>query len=69
MTEHDPNARDLEQELDDMEQRTDALEDEIEETREDWERKKRDSQIPGAAGAPERADDDDAPETSYPSKR
>jgi hypothetical protein len=68
MSEHDPQAEELEDELDDMEERAEELEQEIKDTREDWERKKRDSGIPGAAGAPERADDDDAPETSYPSK-
>jgi len=69
MTENDPQARELDKELDDMDERVENLEGEIKDTREDWERKKQDSSIPGAAGAPERADDDDAPEATYPTKR
>jgi hypothetical protein len=70
MSEHDPKAEDLERELEDMEERSEELDEEIEDTREDWERKKADPQVPGAAGAPSHADDDaDAPEADYPTKR
>ena len=57
-----------EREVDEMQERTDRLEDEIDDVREDWERKKRDPRIPGAAGDPERAEEGPQPETNYPSK-
>jgi hypothetical protein len=57
-----------ERELDEMEERTDRLDEEIDEARKDWERKKADSSVPGAAGDPERAEQGPQPETSYPSK-
>jgi hypothetical protein len=69
MTEHRRQADEVERELDEMDERSDRLEDEIGDVRDDWESKKRDSSVPGAAGAPERADDDeDAPEQDYPAK-
>jgi chromosome segregation ATPase len=68
MSEHDERADELEHELDDMERRTDRLENEIGDVREDWERKKRDSRIPGAAGDPDSAEKGPQPETNYPSK-
>jgi predicted nucleic acid-binding Zn-ribbon protein len=68
MSEHDERAEEVEQELDDMEQRADRLEEEIGDVREDWERKKRDPSVPGAAGDPESAEEGPQPETSYPSK-
>jgi hypothetical protein len=37
-----------ERELEEMQKRADKLEDEIEDVREDWERKKGDSGVPGA---------------------
>jgi hypothetical protein len=57
-----------EREIDDMEERSDRLEDEIDDAREDWERKKSDPSVPGAAGDPEKAEDGPQPETNYPSK-
>jgi hypothetical protein len=57
-----------ERELEDMQDRTDELGDEIEAVREDWERKKGDSSVPGAAGDPDSAEEGPQPETSYPSK-
>jgi predicted nucleic acid-binding Zn-ribbon protein len=68
MSEHEDRARDMERELDEMEERADRLEQEIEATQEDWERKKRDPSVPGAAGDPASAEDDVAPEADYPSK-
>jgi hypothetical protein len=68
MTEHEDQAREAERELDEMEERSERLEDEIDDTREDWERKKGDSSVPGAAGDPDRAAEGPQPETSYPSK-
>ena len=57
-----------EREPDEMEERTDRLEEEISEARKDWERKKSDPSVPGAAGDPEKAEQGPKPETSYPSK-
>jgi hypothetical protein len=57
-----------ERELEDMEERAEKLEDDIDEVREDWERKKADPSVPGAAGDPQKAEDGPQPETSYPSK-
>jgi hypothetical protein len=57
-----------EREIDDMEERSDRLEDEIDDAREDWERKKSDPGVPGAAGDPEKAEGGPEPETNYPSK-
>jgi hypothetical protein len=55
-----------EREVEEMQERSDRLEQEIEDTRENWERKKGDSSVPGAAGDP-----DEGPETGakYPTKR
>lgn len=61
-------SEDMERDLDDMEKRSERLEDEIEATREDWERKKRDPSVPGAAGDPETAEDDVAPEADEPGR-
>ena len=68
MSEHEERAEELEQELDDMQERSDRLGGEIDDVRKDWERKKGDSKVPGAAGDPERAEEGPQPETSYPSK-
>jgi predicted nucleic acid-binding Zn-ribbon protein len=69
MSEHQRQADELERELDDMGERSEKLDDQIGDVRDDWERKKKDSSVPGAAGAPERADDDEgAPEQDYPTK-
>ena len=57
-----------ERELDEMQERSDRLEREIADVREDWERKKGDSSVPGAAGDPEKAGTGPEPETNYPSK-
>jgi hypothetical protein len=57
-----------ERELDEMQERSERLEEEIESVREDWERKKQDSHVPGAAGEPAKAEDGPQPETSYPAK-
>jgi hypothetical protein len=57
-----------ERKVDEMQERADRLEEEIDEAREDWQRKKADPRIPGAAGDPERAEEGPQPETNYPSK-
>jgi predicted nucleic acid-binding Zn-ribbon protein len=68
MSEHQDRARELERDAEEMEERTERLEGEISDAREDWERKKADPSVPGAAGDPERAEKGPQPETSYPSK-
>ena len=55
MSEHEERADELEQEADDMEERAERLEDATGSAREDWERKKADPSVPGAAGDPESA--------------
>jgi hypothetical protein len=70
MTEHDGEAHEakadeLERELDEMQDRTGRLGDDIEDAEEDWERKKKDSSVPGAGGEPEQADGPE-PEAGYP---
>ena len=47
-----------EDELDDMQEQSDRLGDEIDDAREDWERKKADSSVPGAVGEPDESEDD-----------
>ena len=49
---HEAKADEVERELDEKDEASDRLQDEIEGTGEDWERKKRDSNVPGAAGMP-----------------
>jgi hypothetical protein len=61
-------AENPEREIEEMEERSERLEEEIEDVREDWERKKADPSVPGAAGDPEKAEEGPQPETSYPSK-
>ena len=48
-----------ERDVEEMQERSDRLEEEIEDTREDWESKKSDSSVPGAAGDPDRAEEGD----------
>jgi phage shock protein A len=61
MTEHEEHADRLEQQVDDMQERNDRLEEEIEETRNEWEARKDDPAVPGAAGDPQRAEGDPPP--------
>jgi predicted nucleic acid-binding Zn-ribbon protein len=65
MTEHPEGEP--ERELEDMDERAERLEDEIDAAREDWERKKQDPAVPGAAGDPRKADEDIVPEADEPS--
>ena len=70
MTEHtdrDAKADDVERQLDEMRERSGRLQDQIEDTGDDWERKKRDPAVPGAAGMPEQAEGP-GPEAEYPTK-
>ena len=65
MSEHAEPERDVEE----MQERSDRLEERIENTREDWEQKKRDSSVPGAAGDPDRAEEGSEAGAEYPTKR
>ena len=48
--EHREKADDVEAEIDDLEEQADRLQEEIDSTKADWERKKDDDAVPGAAG-------------------
>jgi hypothetical protein len=65
---HDAKAEELEYELAEMQERTDSLEKDIEDAGDEWERRKADDKVPGAAGEPEQADGPE-PEAEYPNKR
>ena len=58
--EHEESAERMESGADDMEQRRDELDREISETREDWDRKKHDQQVPGAQPSAEEIGDEEA---------
>ena len=62
MSEHEQRADRLEGEADNLQERSERLEEDISATREDWERKKGDPNVPGAAGDPEHAEGDLPPE-------
>lgn len=67
MSDYEQQADRAERELDDMQRRSKRLEEEIAETREEWERKQRDPQVPTAQ--PPAADEDGPPpEAEFPSK-
>ncbi len=68
MSEHSEQADRLEHEAADMERRSERLEQEISGLRDDWERKKRDPSVPGAAGNPEAAEQELPPEANYTSR-
>ncbi len=53
--ENDSQAR-AEDQVDRLEQRSDALGEQIDDVKRDWEAKKHDPDVPGAAGDPDRAE-------------
>lgn len=55
MSESEPQRR-AEEQVDRLEERSDALGEQIDKTRRDWEEKKHDPDVPGAAGDPDRAE-------------
>jgi hypothetical protein len=65
--EHEAKANEVERELDEMQEAGERLQGEIDATGEEWERKKRDSSVPGAAGMPSEAQGPE-PEAEYPTK-
>ena len=56
---HEAKADELERELDDMDERREKLGEEIGETEEEWERRKKDSRVPGATSDEDEDDDED----------
>lgn len=62
MEDEQPEPLRPEAEVDRMEERADALGEQIDDTRQDWEHKKHDPDVPGAAGDPDRAEGDLPPE-------
>jgi hypothetical protein len=70
MTEdHEDTAAAAERELADMEERSARVGEHIDDARKDWEAKKQDPAVPGAAGDPDRAEEGGRhPETAYPAK-
>ncbi len=62
MSDHEEKADAVEAEIDRLERESSELEGEIADTREDWERKKGDDNVPGAAGKPEAAESGLPPE-------
>ncbi len=65
---HAAQADHVERELDDMQHESEDLESRISDARSDWERKKSDPAVPGAAGDPEAAEGDLPPEANYTSR-
>ena len=65
MSEHTEHADRLEQDADHLAERSADLGEEISDVREDWEHKKRDPEVPGAAGNPEAAERELPPEANY----
>jgi hypothetical protein len=67
MTERDPSelAAQRQGEADEMQQRLDRLTEQVQETREDWERKRADDDVPGAAPLP-LEDEDGRPSSPAP---
>jgi hypothetical protein len=65
---HEAKADQVERELDEMQERSENLGEEIEGAGDEWERRKADDRVPGAAGEPEQADGPE-PEAEYPNKR
>lgn len=65
---HSEQADRAERETTDMQHDSEALESRISDVRSDWERKKADPAVPGAAGDPEAAEGDLPPEANYTSR-
>jgi len=66
---HEAKVQEAERQLSDMEQRSEQVGEHIGEARDDWEAKKADAKVPGAAGDPEQAEEGGRhPETAYPAK-
>jgi hypothetical protein len=68
MESHEELAARADAEADRLEERTDALGEQVEDTRKDWERKKEDPSVPGAAGDPQHAEKGPEKGARYPTK-
>jgi hypothetical protein len=67
--EYEQQAKEAERELADMEERSERVGEHIDEARKDWDEKVADSDVPGAVGDPDRAEEGGRhPETAYPAK-
>lgn len=64
-TDHEKLAEDLEREADKLERQSEELHEQADGAREDWERKRRDSKVPGAP-QPEEAGNEDPSEQQTP---
>jgi len=62
MTDHQEKADQVEAELDELERESQRLEAQIGGTRDEWEQRKADDNVPGADGKPEAADSGLPPE-------
>ncbi|HKN95280.1 MAG TPA: hypothetical protein VJU60_13175 [Thermoleophilaceae bacterium] len=62
MSEHERIHEDAEREADDLERRNEQLGERIDKTRQDWESKKADEQVPGAVAGEEESSDEPPPE-------
>jgi hypothetical protein len=56
MPDDNPAAARAEEQVDRLEERSDALGEQIDDVKRDWEAKKHDPDVPGAAGNPDRAE-------------
>ncbi len=59
-TDHEQQAEAAERELADMEERSARVGEHIDDARKDWDAKVADAGVPGAVGAPDGEDEDDA---------
>jgi YihY family inner membrane protein len=69
MSDHEQYADDAEEQLGELQRESDQLGEQLTEARDDWEAKKRDPNVPGAAGDPDRAEEGPVEEATYPDKR
>jgi multidrug resistance efflux pump len=69
MSDHEQYAETAQERLEELERESEELGEQTEEARKDWEAKKRDPQVPGAGGDPDRAEEGPVEGATYPSKR
>jgi multidrug resistance efflux pump len=69
MSDHEQYADSAEAELQDLERQSEHLGEAVEDARSDWEAKKADPAVPGAAGDPDRAEEGPVENATYPDKR
>ncbi len=69
MSDHEQYAEAAEGRLEELERESQDLGEQVEEARSDWEAKKADPEVPGAAGDPDRAEKGPVEGATYPAKR